>query len=58
VSTRGALFEEMATKRGRVGENKLNGIAISGKCELQVQEGDRLSIVSPGGGGWGYKPKS
>ena len=43
---------------GCVGENKLNGVAVSGKCELKVQAGDRLSIASPGGGGWGHKHKS
>lgn len=42
---------------GCVGENTLNGITVGGKCELQVQGGDRLSIASPGGGGWGYKCK-
>lgn len=35
-----------------VGENRLNGRLIPGKIELHVQAGDRLSIATPGGGGY------
>jgi len=35
------------------GENRLNGELLPPKCELQVSPGDRLSIATPGGGGYG-----
>ncbi|MBU1189006.1 MAG: hydantoinase B/oxoprolinase family protein [Gammaproteobacteria bacterium] len=35
------------------GENLLNGKSLPAKCELQLQPGDRLSIATPGGGGYG-----
>ena len=38
---------------GVKGENRLNGELLPGKCVLEVQTGDRLSIATPGGGGWG-----
>ncbi|MBX9604692.1 MAG: hydantoinase B/oxoprolinase family protein [Gammaproteobacteria bacterium] len=38
---------------GMPGENRLNGAPVPGKCELEVLRGDRLSIASAGGGGWG-----
>lgn len=38
---------------GVVGRNTLNGVALPGKCELEVTAGDRLRIETPGGGGWG-----
>jgi N-methylhydantoinase B len=37
----------------KCGENSLNGVAVEGKCNLQMLEGDRLCVASPGGGGWG-----
>ena len=38
---------------GQCGRNELNGAVVPGKCELDVHRGDRLSILSAGGGGWG-----
>lgn len=38
---------------GSVGINKLNGLEILGKCTISVKTGDRLTIETPGGGGWG-----
>ena len=38
---------------GARGENRLNGERLAGKCAFTVQPGDRLSIATPGGGGWG-----
>jgi N-methylhydantoinase B len=36
-----------------VGENRLNGELLPGKTTVMVTPGDRLSIATPGGGGWG-----
>ena len=38
---------------GAVGENFLNTQELAGKTELAVKSGDRLTIQTPGGGGWG-----
>lgn len=38
---------------GAPGENALNGQPLPGKVTGQAQAGDRLSIATPGGGGWG-----
>lgn len=38
---------------GAPGENRLNGEPLPPKCTGRVAPGDRLSLVSPGGGGWG-----
>ena len=38
---------------GAKGANRLNGELLPGKCAITVQVGDRLSIATPGGGGWG-----
>jgi len=38
---------------GAPGLNRLNGEPVPGKFESYVQAGDRLSIETPGGGGWG-----
>lgn len=38
---------------GARGENRLNGEMLPGKCSVAVKRGDRLSIATPGGGGWG-----
>ncbi|TDT38479.1 N-methylhydantoinase B [Halospina denitrificans] len=40
---------------GAAGENLFNGEPLTGKARLLVEAGDRLSIASPGGGGWGRK---
>lgn len=38
---------------GARGENLLNGELLPGKCSVAVKRGDRLTIATPGGGGWG-----
>ncbi|MFT4670877.1 MAG: N-methylhydantoinase B [Pseudohongiellaceae bacterium] len=38
---------------GDVGVNLLNGEAIPAKCNLSVATGDLLTLMTPGGGGWG-----
>jgi N-methylhydantoinase B len=38
---------------GAPGINRLNGAELPGKVSLPVQDGDRLTIETPGGGGWG-----
>ena len=38
---------------GRPGENRLNGQVLPGKISLSVSAGDRLTVSTPGGGGWG-----
>lgn len=38
---------------GLKGENSLNGKSLPGKTSFTAQPGDRLSIATPGGGGWG-----
>lgn len=38
---------------GATGENRVNGELVAGKAELHLQAGDRLSMATPGGGGWG-----
>ena len=40
---------------GCSGENKLNNQTVQPKCTLSLIEGDRLTIATPGGGGWGKK---
>lgn len=37
---------------GQAGVNLLNDQPIPGKCQFTVRVGDRLTIISPGGGGW------
>lgn len=38
---------------GKRGENRLNGELLPGKTTVAVKPGDRLSVATPGGGGWG-----
>lgn len=38
---------------GLPGENLINGERIDGKVSMEVSRGDRLTIATPGGGGWG-----
>ena len=38
---------------GLPGENLLNGTVLPGKTTFQAHRGDRLTINTPGGGGWG-----
>lgn len=40
---------------GSAGENRLNGEMVPEKARLGLERGDRVSIASPGGGGWGIK---
>lgn len=35
------------------GENLLNGTPIPAKCRLELSAGDVVSVLTPGGGGWG-----
>lgn len=39
--------------RAQVGRNRHNGQSLPGKCEGVAMAGDRLTIETPGGGGWG-----
>lgn len=38
---------------GHPGENLLNGAPIPAKCRLELVAGDVVSVLTPGGGGWG-----
>ncbi|MGI9284112.1 MAG: hydantoinase B/oxoprolinase family protein [Pseudomonadales bacterium] len=38
---------------GGRGQNLLNGEPLAGKCSIEVKPGDRITVASPGGGGWG-----
>jgi N-methylhydantoinase B len=38
---------------GAVGTNKLNGLPVDAKADLEVSAGDVITVVTPGGGGWG-----
>ncbi len=38
---------------GQSGENKLNQMNLAPKVSFEVRAGDRLSLASAGGGGWG-----
>lgn len=40
---------------GARGVNRLNDLELEAKAAFQVAAGDRLSIATPGGGGWGRK---
>ena len=40
---------------GTPGKNILNGNSLPSKCSFKVSQGDKLSIMTPGGGGWGSK---
>ena len=40
---------------GAPGRNLLNGRELPGKCEGELEPGDRLCIETPGGGGWGHR---
>lgn len=43
---------------GLPGVNRLNGEPLAGKCALHLSAGDRLTLETPGGGGWGLAHKS
>ena len=38
---------------GALGRNLLNGEPIPAKCRLDLMPGDVISVLTPGGGGWG-----
>jgi N-methylhydantoinase B len=38
---------------GQPGQNQLNGTPIPAKCRLELQAGDVVTVMTPGGGGWG-----
>jgi N-methylhydantoinase B len=38
---------------GLPGANQLNGRPIGAKCRLQLEPGDVITVMTPGGGGWG-----
>ena len=42
---------------GKPGENLKNGQPVGAKVELDVQPGDRITIKTPGGGGYGECPR-
>jgi N-methylhydantoinase B len=41
---------------GQPGINLLNGQPLPAKCRLELQPGDVVTIMTPGGGGWGRVP--
>jgi len=43
---------------GACGENRLNGQPLPAKCTFSANPGDRLTIKSAGGGGWGTPTNS
>ena len=38
---------------GATGQNHLNGTSLPAKCRVELQPGDVVSVMTPGGGGWG-----
>lgn len=38
---------------GMAGENRHNGRVLSPKCSISVDAADRVTVATPGGGGWG-----
>lgn len=38
---------------GAAGQNLLNGEPIPAKCRLELSAGDVVTVMTPGGGGWG-----
>lgn len=38
---------------GMSGQNLLNGQAIPAKCRIELNPGDVVTVMTPGGGGWG-----
>src|SRR6185503_15639876 len=38
---------------GAAGQNLLNGQPIPAKCRIELNPGDVVSVMTPGGGGWG-----
>jgi len=44
--------------KGAQGRNCQNGVELPSKVSLQIEAGERLSVETPGGGGWGEGRKS
>lgn len=42
-------------ENGACGENRLNGELLDAKISIEVKPEDRLTIATPGGGGWGER---
>ncbi len=42
---------------GQPGINLLNGKPLPAKCRLELKAGDVITMLTPGGGGWGPPPK-
>ena len=42
---------------GDAGMNLFNYNPVPGKCSLKASKGDKLTILTPGGGGWGSPAK-
>ena len=40
---------------GMRGLNQLNGKSIPAKCRMELEPGDVVTVMTPGGGGWGPK---
>jgi N-methylhydantoinase B len=38
---------------GLSGQNLLNGQPIPAKCRIELNPGDVVTVMTPGGGGWG-----
>jgi len=38
---------------GAPGLNQLNGRSIPAKCRMELEPGDVVTVMTPGGGGWG-----
>jgi N-methylhydantoinase B len=43
-------------RAGALGRNELNGRELPGSTSFEVAAGDRLTILTPGGGGFGMPP--
>lgn len=43
---------------GAAGLQRLDGVALAPKVSLEVEAGQLLEIETPGGGGWGRKPRT
>ena len=42
---------------GAPGLNQLNGTPIPAKCRMELEAGDVVTVMTPGGGGWGSAPR-
>jgi 5-oxoprolinase (ATP-hydrolysing) len=42
---------------GARGENRLNGVELGGAASVEMKPGDRLTLLTPGGGGFGTPPR-